>query len=232
MVVNSPVDARHAAAPAMAPARRLGLRRAEEGGAAPPCQPAATSSSAKPITFGVSPGISWMTTTPGPLPLAVRRVGGVASRVLSGGPAVGWHAPRSMTVAGRPYPRCRGCGHDRDGAPHPRSVRRWLADHPATSSTSSSIVVLNLAVEYFPMVISGRSRCRCSPLAAAQVALEAVIARSRRSSTGAAATPPYGEDPPPWSRALGESRPGTKLVLLWLVDLVFGDDVGLGSSCR
>ena len=31
--------------------------------------PAATSSSANPITCGVRPGISWITTTPGPVPL-------------------------------------------------------------------------------------------------------------------------------------------------------------------
>ena len=32
-------------------------------------KPAATTSSANPITSGVMPGISWMTFTPGPLPL-------------------------------------------------------------------------------------------------------------------------------------------------------------------
>ena len=48
--------------------------------------PRATTSSANAITSGVIPGISWMTITPVPEPLRVRRVGDAVGGVLTAGP--------------------------------------------------------------------------------------------------------------------------------------------------
>ncbi|MCB8955865.1 MAG: hypothetical protein H6529_05225 [Nocardioides sp.] len=108
-------------------------------------------------------------------------------------------------------------------------VRRWLADHPGdVVDVFVYVVVLNLAVEYFPTVISETFTLSLLTALLLKVALEAVIrlksaildrrrAATRRTARAAALV------------ALWVVAAGSKLVVLWLVDLVFGDDVSLGG---
>jgi hypothetical protein len=108
-------------------------------------------------------------------------------------------------------------------------VRRWLRAHPSdVVDLFVYVVVLNLAIEYVPSVISEGFTLSLLTAALLKVALELVVivktailgrlraATTRRSKILAALS-------------LWVVAAGSKLVVLELVDLVFGDDVSLGG---
>jgi hypothetical protein len=90
------------------------------------------------------------------------------------------------------------------------------------------VVVLNLAIEYVPSVISEGFTLSLLTAVLLKAALEVVIvlktailtrlraAGSRRAKAGA-------------GLAVWAGAAGSKVVVLWLVDLVFGDAVSLGG---
>ena len=90
------------------------------------------------------------------------------------------------------------------------------------------VVVLNLAIEYLPSVISEGFTLSLFTAALLKVALELVlllkgrIVAVFRSSSTAVGKVAAGA-------ALWAVAAGSKLVVLWLVDLVFGDAVSLGG---
>jgi len=108
-------------------------------------------------------------------------------------------------------------------------LRRWVRARPSdVVDLFVYVVVLNLAIEYFPSVISESFTLSLLTAALLKVALELVVmvknnilarlrsATTRRTKTGAAVSL--------WLVAVG-----SKLVVLELVDLVFGDSVSLGG---
>ena len=108
-------------------------------------------------------------------------------------------------------------------------VRRWIRARPAdVIDVFVYVVVLNLAIEYVPSVISESFTLSLLTAALLKVALEVVIllkgrilarlraADTRRAKLAAAAS-------------LWVVAAGSKLVVLELVDLVFGDAVSLGG---
>jgi hypothetical protein len=108
-------------------------------------------------------------------------------------------------------------------------LRRWIRARPADIiDVFVYVVVLNLAIEYVPSVISEGFTLSLLTAVLLKVALELVIlvkgliltrfhaATSRRAKLAAAVSL--------WAVAAG-----SKLVVLELVDLVFGDAVSLGG---
>ena len=108
-------------------------------------------------------------------------------------------------------------------------VRRWLPARPAdVIDLFVYVVVLNLAIEYAPSVISESFTLSLLTAALLKIALELVIllksailtrlraADTRRAKLAAA-------------MSLWVVAAGSKLVVLELVDLVFGDAVSLGG---
>lgn len=115
--------------------------------------------------------------------------------------------------------------------PGPRRgpVRRWIRARPAdVIDLFVYVVVLNLAIEYVPSVISEGFTLSLVTALLLKIALELVIslknkvitrlraATTRRAKAAAALT-------------LWVVAAGSKLVVLELVDLVFGDAVSLGG---
>lgn len=108
-------------------------------------------------------------------------------------------------------------------------ARPWLRAHAEdVVDVLVYVVVLNLAVEYLPRVISEGFTLSLLTAVLLKLALEAVIvvkgwvvARLRAARTRAGRV----------VAALGlwVVAAGSKLVVLWLVDLVFGDQVSLGG---
>ena len=105
----------------------------------------------------------------------------------------------------------------------------WLRDRPAdVVDLFVYVVVLNLAIEFLPSVISESFTLSLLTALLLKVALELVImlkakilgrlkaATTRRAKVVAALSL--------WVVAVG-----SKLVVLWLVDVVFGDRVSLGG---
>jgi hypothetical protein len=126
-----------------------------------------------------------------------------------------------MSEAGRDLPT---------GAPPPRGpVRRWLRDRPAdVIDLFVYVVVLNLAIEYLPAVISESFTLSLLTALLLKVALELVIVLKTRVITRFhAATTRRGKAAAGLS--LWVVAAGSKLVVLELVDLVFGDAVSLGG---
>jgi hypothetical protein len=122
-------------------------------------------------------------------------------------------------------------GRAAPGGPRPRRgpVSRWMRANPAdVIDLFVYVVVLNLAVEYLPSVISEGFTLSLLTAALLKVALELVIqlksrilallrgATTRRAKLAAALL-------------LWVVAAGSKLVVLWLVDIVFGDAVSLGG---
>ena len=108
-------------------------------------------------------------------------------------------------------------------------VRRWIRARPAdVIDLFVYVVVLNLAIEYVPSVISESFTLSLLTAALLKLALEVVIllkgqiltklraADTRRAKLVAAVS-------------LWVVAAGSKLVVLELVDLVFGDAVSLGG---
>lgn len=115
--------------------------------------------------------------------------------------------------------------------PHPPGgpVRQWVRDRPAdVVDLFVYVVVLNLAIEYVPSVISEGFTLSLLTAVLLKIALELVIvlkswvidrfraATTHRSKVVAALS-------------LWVVAAGSKLVVLELVDLVFGDAVSLGG---
>ncbi|GAA4350968.1 hypothetical protein [Angustibacter luteus] len=115
--------------------------------------------------------------------------------------------------------------------PRPRQggARRWLRARPShVVDLFVYVVVLNLAIEYVPAVISESFSLSLLTAALLKLALELVIllknrilvrlkdATTRRAKVVAAVS-------------LWVVAAGSKLVVLELVDLVFGDAVSLGG---
>ena len=147
--------------------------------------------------------------------------------------------PRPQGVASRRFER--DARHDcvvttepaRAASAEPRSprgpVRRWLHARPAdVIDVFVYVVVLNLAIEYVPSVISEGFTLSLLTAVLLKIALEMVIvlknkvigrlraATTRRAKAAAALS-------------LWVVAAGSKLVVLELVDLVFGDAVSLGG---
>lgn len=108
-------------------------------------------------------------------------------------------------------------------------LRRWARANPAdVIGVFVYVVVLNLVAEYFPEVVSETFTLSLLTAVLLKVALEVVLvlkarilaalraAGSRAAKVGAALVL--------WGVAAG-----SKFVVLWLVDLVFGDSVRLGG---
>lgn len=107
--------------------------------------------------------------------------------------------------------------------------RRWLRARPAdVIDVFVYVVVLNLAIEYVPSVISEGFTLSLLTAVLLKVALEAVLlakgwvlARLRAATTPGAKVAA--------AVSLWAVAAGSKLVVLELVDIVFGDRVSLGG---
>ena len=147
------------------------------------------------------------------------RVGRVSDRRTPGG---GLRQDRDVTTA-----------HEPPASAEPRRrrgpVREWIRARPAdVIDLFVYVVVLNLAIEYVPSVISEGFTLSLLTAALLKIALELVLflkshiltrlraATTRRGMLAAAL-------------ALWVVAAGSKLVVLKLVDLVFGDAVSLGG---
>lgn len=116
------------------------------------------------------------------------------------------------------------------GSPTGRgAVRRWVRSHPSDLvDVLVYVVVLNLAVEYVPSVISEGFTLSLVTAVLLKVALEVVILlKGRVLDRLRAATTRRGKVAAAVS--LWVVAAGSKLVVLELVDLVFGDAVSLGG---
>lgn len=110
-----------------------------------------------------------------------------------------------------------------------RPVRRWLAARPGdVVDLFVYVVVLNLAIEYFPSVISESFTLSLLTALLLKVALEVVLrVKTRVLDRHRAATTRRGKLAA--GLLLWGVAAGSKFVVLWLVDLVFGDSVSLGG---
>ncbi len=108
-------------------------------------------------------------------------------------------------------------------------VRRWLRARPAdVIDVFVYVVVLNLAIEYVPSVISEGFTLSLLTAVLLKVALELVIVlKNRVIGRLRAATTRRAKAVAALS--LWVVAAGSKLVVLELVDLVFGDAVSLGG---
>jgi hypothetical protein len=117
----------------------------------------------------------------------------------------------------------------RSGQTTHASVRRWMRQRPAdVMDVFVYVVVLNLAVQYVPSVISETFTLSLLTAVLLKVALEAVIfLKIRILSRFRAAT----TKPARWAAGalLWIAAAGSKIVVLEMVDLVFGDAVSLGN---
>ncbi|MGH3480004.1 MAG: hypothetical protein ACRDPQ_16955 [Nocardioidaceae bacterium] len=108
-------------------------------------------------------------------------------------------------------------------------MRRWIRARPAdVIDVFVYVVVLNLAIEYVPSVISEGFTLSLLTAVLLKIALEMVIVlktkvidRLRAATTGRAKVIA--------ALALWVVAAGSKLVVLALVDLIFGDAVSLGG---
>lgn len=108
-------------------------------------------------------------------------------------------------------------------------VRRWARARPAdVVDVFVYVVVLNLAVEYVPSVISEGFTLSLLTAVLLKVTLEVVLGLKGVVLTRLrAATTQVGKSVA--ALALWAVAAGSKLVVLALVDLVFGDAVSLGG---
>jgi hypothetical protein len=108
-------------------------------------------------------------------------------------------------------------------------VRAWIIAHPAdVVDLFVYVVVLNLAIEYLPAVISESFTLSLLTAVLLKLSLEVVLrvkgvllsrmrGATRRTAKAAAGL------------ALWVVAAGSKLVVLWLIDIVFGGAVSLGG---
>ena len=114
-------------------------------------------------------------------------------------------------------------------APPRGAWQGWLRDRPAdVVDLFVYVVVLNLAIEYLPSVISESFTLSLLTALLLKVALELVIlikgAILRRLRTATTKRAKVVAALSLWVVAVG-----SKLVVLWLVDVIFGDRVSLGG---
>jgi hypothetical protein len=108
-------------------------------------------------------------------------------------------------------------------------VRRWLSTHPAdVIDVFVYVVVLNLAVEYVPSVISEGFTLSLLTALLLKIALEVVILLKSRIVAGLRAASTRRAKAA-IGAALWVVAAGSKFVVLKLVDLIFGDAVSLGG---
>ena len=120
---------------------------------------------------------------------------------------------------------------DAGDEPGPRRdpVRAWLVTHPAdVIDVFVYVVVLNLAIQYLPAVISETFTLSLLTAALLKVTLElvllikgVVLARLRAATTRPGAVIS--------ALMLWVVAAGSKLVVLWLIDIAFGGSVSLGG---
>ena len=116
------------------------------------------------------------------------------------------------------------------GVPEPvGTVRRWIRRRPAdVIDLFVYVVVLNLVIEYIPSVISESFSLSLLTAALLKVSLELVLRlKNRIVGRMRAATTRGGKSTA--ALMLWVVAAGSKVVVLELVDLVFGDAVSLGS---
>ncbi|GAA4702830.1 hypothetical protein [Nocardioides conyzicola] len=108
-------------------------------------------------------------------------------------------------------------------------VGRWLRAHPSdVVDYFVYVVVLNLAVEHLPRVLSEGFTLSLLTALLLKVALEVVlVVKARVVARFRAAQTPVGKVAA--GLLVWVVAAGSKLVVLWLVDLVFGDRVSLGG---
>ena len=123
-----------------------------------------------------------------------------------------------------PEPDTAGESHVRRGP-----LRAWIIARPAdVIDVFVYVVVLNLAIQYLPAVISESFTLSLLTAALLKVTLElvlllkgAVLARLRGATTRLAKTTS--------ALMLWGVAAGSKLVVLWLIDIVFRGSVSLGG---
>lgn len=110
-----------------------------------------------------------------------------------------------------------------------RPIRRWLRARPAdVIDLFVYVVILNLAIEYVPTILSESFTLSLLTAALLKVALELVLRlKSRVLSRLRAATTRLGKLVA--AAALWMVAVGSKIVVLKVVDLAFGDAVSLGG---
>lgn len=127
-------------------------------------------------------------------------------------------------MTGQPEPDAVG-----ETGPQRGRLRSWVVGHPAdVIDVFVYVVVLNLAIQYLPAVISETFTLSLLTAALLKVALElvlllkgAVLARLRGATTRLAKAT--------FAVGLWVVAAGSKLVVLWLIDIVFGGAVSLGG---
>ena len=127
-------------------------------------------------------------------------------------------------MTGQPEPDAVGETRPRRGP-----LRAWIVAHPAdVIDVFVYVVVLNLAVQYLPTVISETFTLSLLTAALLKVTLElvlllkgAILARLRGATTRLAKTTS--------AVMLWVVAAGSKLFVLWLIDIVFGGSVSLGG---
>jgi hypothetical protein len=127
-------------------------------------------------------------------------------------------------VTGQPEPDALG-----DTRPRRGPLRAWIVANPAdVIDVFVYVVVLNLAVQYLPAVISETFTLSLLTAALLKVTLEFVLllkgaglARLRGATTRLAKTTS--------ALMLWVVAAGSKLVVLWLIDIAFGGSVSLGG---
>ncbi|MFC7535102.1 hypothetical protein [Actinoplanes sp. GCM10030250] len=127
-------------------------------------------------------------------------------------------------MTGRPEPDAVG-----ETGPRRGPLRSWAVANPAdVIDVFVYVVVLNLAVQYVPAVISETFTLSLLTAVLLKVTLElvlllkgAVLARLRGATTRLAKTTS--------ALMLWVVAAGSKLVVLWLIDITFGGSVSLGG---
>lgn len=110
-----------------------------------------------------------------------------------------------------------------------RTVRSWARAHPAhVVDVFVYVVVLNLAIEYVPAVISESFTLSLLTAVLLKVTLELVVLLKVRILTGLRSATTRGAKTAA-ALSLWAVAAGSKFVVLQLVDLAFGDAVSLGG---
>lgn len=108
-------------------------------------------------------------------------------------------------------------------------LRRWARARPAdVIDVFAYVVVLNLAVEYVPSVVSEGFTLSLLTAALLKVVLEIVMA-AKGTIVGAMRAATTARTKAAAAALLWVVAAGSKFVVLELVDLVFGDAVSLGG---
>lgn len=108
------------------------------------------------------------------------------------------------------------------------SARRWRVTPLDLVDVLAYLVVLGLAIQFFPEVISETFLLAVLTAILLKLVLEVIIAVKK------AATDSIRTASSTWRRAVSIAMlvallPGSKFVVLWLVDVAFGDAVSLGG---